>query len=200
MSEPWVGQHYETTRLLLLGESAYSWEENGQVRHPSDRHNCDLVEWAINDFPGCVRGRLGFIVKLSRALANEENPTSEHLQFVWDRVAFTNYIDKSVGSEPRIRPSEDLWKTAHDSFPAFLEQLKPRRVIVLGITMWANMPSTQVFITDHIQGYTLADGSVAYCQAMNHPSRGLSWRELAGVVHFACGNELHWSDDRSGNV
>ena len=31
MFKPWKGPQYETTRLLLLGESAYSWKEDGRL-------------------------------------------------------------------------------------------------------------------------------------------------------------------------
>lgn len=36
--KPWIpyeGEHYHKTRLLLLGESAYSWRENNDLQDPS---------------------------------------------------------------------------------------------------------------------------------------------------------------------
>jgi hypothetical protein len=35
MFEPWKGSKYENTRLLILGESAYSWWEADELQHPS---------------------------------------------------------------------------------------------------------------------------------------------------------------------
>jgi len=70
MSEPWKGRHYEQHQLLLLGESAYSWMEDGEVTHPSPRHAVELVEEAIGEFPTNP-----FMTKLSRALAAEEWPS-----------------------------------------------------------------------------------------------------------------------------
>lgn len=186
---PWVGEHYDATRLLLLGESAYSWTVDGKVVHPPVEHSCNVVEWAIGDFPRCVRhGR--FVACLSRALANEKNPGPELLRSAWNRVAFTNYVGETVGLGPRLRPSDAMWKAARDSFPALLERLRPRRIILLGREMWGEMPQKQIRITEDIQGYRLADGSVAYCWATRHPARGLGWEKLAAIIDFVCGNQL----------
>lgn len=190
MSEPWIGQHYDATRLLLLGESAYSWAEDGETKHPSDRHSCDLVEWAIADFEGCRSGGLGFIVTLSRALAGEESPSRERLRYVWDRVAFTNYVTQPVGLGSRVRPSAESWEEARNAFPRTVEQLKPSRIIVLGLTMWGRMPSTQLYFTDYMQAYRRSDGVLSFGYAVNHPSAGLGWRDLAPLIHFTYGNEL----------
>jgi hypothetical protein len=189
MSQPWIGKEYVKTNLLLLGESAFSWEEEGAMRHPSATHCSDLVNWVIDDFDGCRRD-IPFIAKISRALANEETPSSDRLKFVWDRVAFVNYVTESVGDGPRIPPTDIMWANAKKAFPDTLENLKPRRIIILGIRMWGKMPDCEIYITDHVQGYKLANGQVAMCQAVNHPSRGLSWRELAAIVQFSYQKEL----------
>jgi hypothetical protein len=55
--------------------------------------------------------------------------------------------------------------------------------------MWSNMPDTDIFITDDVQGYHVG-GDVMMCWATNHPSGGLSWRQLAAVIHFTYEREL----------
>ena len=80
-----------------------------------------------------------------------------------------------------------MWQAACQAFPRILEQLRPRYVIVLGREMWRNMPETQLCISEAEQCYALADGSLVRCRALKHPSRGLAWRELAGVIHSYCG-------------
>ncbi len=188
MSEPWIGPHYAETRLLLLGESAYSWEEDGTMRHPSDRHSIDMVEWATGDFLNAG----GFMTMLSRAITGTYSPSTAQLRHAWDRVAFTNYVTGSVGVGARVRPSNDMWYKAQQRFlDDTLPRLSPRRIVVLGRTLWGWMPeSTSLFLTDDVQGYTNADGSVAICWAVNHPAGGLSWGKLAEIVQFACGSEL----------
>jgi hypothetical protein len=185
MYEPWVGLAYDRTRLLILGESAYSWWEDDEIHDPSPQHSTEMVRWAIDAFPNCGR----FFVMVSRALANEQNPTREHLEFVWQRVAFTNYISVPVGSGSRIRPSGTMWADAERDFLLEIPKLRPRRIIVLGMTMWAQMPDTQVYVTDVVQGYGLGD-EVTMCRALNHPAGGLSWRELASAIHFTYETEL----------
>jgi hypothetical protein len=182
MFKPWIGSEYAATRLLILGESAYSWWEDDQLRHPSLSHSVECVRWAIHDFPNCGR----FFGMVSRALAATENPDGNRLEAVWGRVAFTNYVSVTVGDGSRIPPASEMWKTAKREFLPGISNLfnpTPRRVVILGKTMWSKMPETDVFITDDVQGYTLADG-VMMCWATCHPAGGLSWRELANIIHF----------------
>jgi hypothetical protein len=103
----WKGNQYEETGLLLLGESAYSWIEDGEVTHPSPQHAIDLVEKVIKDFPTNP-----FMTKLSRALTAEEWPNQAQLESAWARAAFANYIQSSVGLGPRIRPTYEMWQEA----------------------------------------------------------------------------------------
>jgi hypothetical protein len=187
MFKPWIGPEYEITRLLILGESAYSWSEDGEPQHPSPQHSKDTVEDSIDSFPDCTR----FFAMISRALANEESPTQNRLQFVWNRVAFTNYISETVGVGARVRPTLTMWADAQRDFLADVSKLKPypKRLIVLGKTLWSRMPNTQVFITDDVQGYRW-DEHVMMCNALYHPAAGLSWRQLASVIHFTYEEEF----------
>lgn len=182
----WVGDEYQATRLLLLGESQYSWLENGEVVHPSLDHATEMVEDVLRRFP-----TYSFMTKLSMALACEERPSLERLKQVWNRVAFVNYVPGTVGVGARVRPTPEMWAAAKNSFPDILKRLRPRRIVVLGITMWSMMPDSDLHITDNVQAYRLPDGSLSICWALNHPSRGLSWRELAGVIYFGSANELN---------
>ncbi|MGD9508075.1 MAG: hypothetical protein AB7I59_02830 [Geminicoccaceae bacterium] len=199
MWKPWVGEYYDAARLLLLGESAYDWREtDGELRTPTERHSIDLVEWVIGDFDACCRrdDGIGFMVKLSRALTANERPTQAQLQCAWDRVAFTNYVPHTIGAGARLRPSRELWETAREEFPQLLADLDPDRVIVLGKELWSRMPKAQVYISDEMQGYVKSNGEVAYCYAVKHPSAGVRWRDLAALIHFACGKALRKYENR----
>lgn len=179
MWEPWIGSNYDATRLLLLGESAYSWKQDGEEVDPSSRHSILTVEEAISDFPTTP-----FAIMLTRAVTGKANPNHEEREAGWARVAFTNYVPGTVGSGARVRPSPALWAQAKAEFPGLLRQLRPRNVIVLGKTMWAMMPDTQVWLTDDVQGYLLDGRAIAFCWAVPHPSAGLSCEWLTSLVNY----------------
>ncbi len=182
---PWRGEDYGKSRLLLLGESAYSWDDKkGGHVNPSPSHSRDIVEWAL------AGERPRFMNMLTRGLANCLAPTAEQMKEAWAKVAFTNYIPGTVGLGREARPTEEQWRRAHDAFPALLADLAPRTVIVLGKTMWNRMPETQFYVTEELQAYRLPDGSEAVCWAVRHPSRGLSWEKLAHVIAYAMRREL----------
>ena len=185
---PWVGAHYDETRLLLLGESAYSWGRRKDQRPTPDLPTI-MVKEVLDDF-GNANDR-SFMKILSQGLAGEKEPSKELLHHVWNRVALTNYVGGTVGEGPRKRPTSDMWKAAKDVFrPDILNKLRPRRIIVIGKTMWSKMPDTNVYMTEDVQGYLLEDGSVVVCWALPHTAAGLSWTRLADTIYFALGREL----------
>jgi hypothetical protein len=185
LPEIWRGNNYVETRLLLLGESAYSWIEGGEIIHPSERHAVELVEEVIERFPSNR-----FMNSLSRALASEECPAKECLERVWARVAFTNYVSGTVGIGARIEPSAEMWQAARATFPDLLNALRPKNIIVLGKRMWDEMPLTDIWLTDDVQAYKISDSEIAMCWVLQHPSAGLSWRRLANIIDFACERKI----------
>ncbi|MCY4613193.1 MAG: hypothetical protein OXB94_06195 [Nitrospira sp.] len=161
---PWVGEHYDETKLLLLGAW---WDENNQRRNPSLDLPKKMVKEVLNDFASSNR----FMKMLSRGLVGEEEPSKELLRRVWHRVAFTYYVGE----------------TKSDFCSNILNKLRPWRIIVIGRTLWSKMPNADVYMTDDVQGYLFdEDRSVAVCLA--HPYPG--WARLADTIHFALGREL----------
>lgn len=180
MFTPWKGNLYDRTRLLLLGESAYAWEEEGKRVDPSPAHSVECVEYAISDFGG------SFFRILTRALANEEYPTKDRRAQCWSLAAFNNFVPVSVGLGAGVRPTAEMWVQGHDEFRQMLDELMPLRIVVLGKETWDNMPEdTEPFITDNVQGYKLRSGETCLCWAVRHPSRfGAGWKDLAAIIHF----------------
>lgn len=181
MSEPWVGSAYGDKRLLLLGESTYSWlDQNGTVREPSVRHAIELVEDVIDNFPTNY-----FMNCVSRAITGADAPDQAQLGEAWSRVAFTNYVAETVGMGSRLRPTLEMWQDARQRFPNLLNRLNPANIIVLGKTMWSMMPNTDIWLTDDVQAYRREDGGMTVCWAINHPTAGTSWKRLRQVIQFA---------------
>jgi hypothetical protein len=185
--KPYKGSHFALTRLLLLGESAYSWTEKGETVHPSAHHPRDSVDWITSDFYG--KG-LRFLRTLSRGITNEEHPKPDQLKAAWDRVAFANYVPGTIG-EFGSRPRKEHWDRARSEFPALLECVKPLRMIVLGRTMWRKL-SPCADVGEGLDAYAgksfatyafkLSSGELCWCQPVSHPRAGLSWRTLAALI------------------
>ena len=181
MWTPWQGQNYEARRLLLLGESCYSWRENGELIHPQPDHPVMLAEWAMAE----PNTSISFLRKLTRALCGVEAPSIEQAQTAWQSVAFTNYVPVAVGEGHAANPDATAWARAASELPKLLNLLAPRIVIVLGRTMWNRMPETQVILGDYVHGYKLENGETTMCHVIAHPSRGPSWTEYAAFIQNA---------------
>lgn len=106
--EPWnpyKGEYYHKTRLLLLGESAYSWrDKRNDLQHPSLNLPTELVTDQINYFPSYAR----FMPCLTRALAGEKWPCREWRCYGWNLVAFTNYVNGTVGEGSGTSPDRNV--------------------------------------------------------------------------------------------
>jgi hypothetical protein len=74
-----------------------------------------------------------------------------------------------------------MYRDAQQPFLELLEELRPRRIIVMGKTTWSKMPECKEFRHKDLQAYKLADGSLVWAKAMVHPGarRGLSWQAYA---------------------
>jgi hypothetical protein len=71
----WRHKAYDERRLLLLGESPYSWlDEKGRRVDPSPRHSIELVEGQINgSWPN------KFMDTLTRGLTRKLEPVREEI-------------------------------------------------------------------------------------------------------------------------
>ena len=70
--------------------------------------------------------------KLFQALADKEFPKAKtELRSAWRGVAFANYVGEWT-LDPGNRPSWEQWRQSNVAFRAFLERVKPSRVLVCG--------------------------------------------------------------------
>ncbi len=173
MWTPWLGDNYDRRRLLILGESAYSKDDPDL---PIE-HSINMVEWDLAEPLHAAR----FLTTISRGLCGKQYPSDAEVTAAWHTAAFTNYVPTSIGSASRQRPGRADWRAARDQWPALLELLAPRAVVVLGRSTWANMPPTDKFVRNDLQGYALGD-RIVMCIAVRHPSAGLGWRTLADAI------------------
>ncbi|MBI5442722.1 MAG: hypothetical protein HY900_16100 [Deltaproteobacteria bacterium] len=128
---PWIGENYGAanvtgTRLLVLGESHYGdGDPDATVRYTQayvDGQNHRF--WT--SIMQLVLGRPGYEI--------------DRREF-WHSVSFYNFIQEPVGDGPRWRPTSEMWARSQGPFEEVLNELKPRRILVLGAALWDNLPS-----------------------------------------------------------
>jgi hypothetical protein len=187
--KPHIGSKYEQTHTLIVSESAYDWVgDDGAIYSPQESHPKDSIDWNIKNF-----GRNQYFRSINRVLCGVEHPPSAKMYELWDRYAYTIYVQQSVGQGAGKRPKSDQWAHAGKQFLKLLEELRPRKVIVTGVDMWNRMPDTAVRILDDLQAYRLKDGSLAWCLAVPHPANrrsGFRWKEVSESVRLFGNSEL----------
>lgn len=178
---PWKGSNYESTRLLILSESAYSWRENGKRVDPGPSHPTFQILRSMENF-GKQKDQIAKYYKaMSRALCNKEDPTYDELFRAWSDWAYSIFVQSTVGLGPENRPTNEQFIDAKPYFRSLLERIRPNKIVVTGKTMWNQMPDCDgLRLCDDLQAYKLSDGALVWCLALPHPSRGIFQWKWAG--------------------
>lgn len=191
---PWIGDNYAKTRFLVLGESAYQWDEDGQLLDPSEGHPEEMVEWAINDFDR-IR-KTTYFGKITRALCGKLDPTIKERKAAWDNCAYSIYVPGSVGYGPRTRPTSEQWQEAKKLFPQLIDLLRPgparelvrpSQILVTGYGAWENMMECVAKLTDELQACRFGgpDSELTWCLAVPHPTaphEGTGWQDISQQI------------------
>jgi hypothetical protein len=118
--QPWIGNFYRTknrfgVRVLVLGESHYGDEADTRPTVTTE-----VVRWLAQD------ERHAFFTKVSKVLLGLDENTSlsnEARGEVWEHIAFYNYIQGFVSTDPRVRPTADMWERAKEPFLQIVRDL-----------------------------------------------------------------------------
>ena len=179
--QPWVGKNYPASRILLLSESTYDWlNDEGEVATPQSTHPGDSLLWNVEHF-----GRNRYFTQMNRSLCGKHTPSVGEMMEVWQDLAYTIFVQDSVGFGSGVRPAGTHWQQAGPHFLNLLEELRPTKVIVTGKEMWDRMPDCSVRLVDDIQAYKLKDNSLIWCLALPHPAnrtQGFSWEAISASI------------------
>jgi hypothetical protein len=181
--QPWIGQGFSQSRTLLISESAYDWPgDDGNLYTPQPAHPQESMEWNIDHF-----GKNRYFSQINRVLCMKSSPTREEMQSAWQELAYTIYVQKSVGVGPSVRPKAAQWIDAGPHLMTLLEDLRPLKVIITGKDAWNRMPYCSARLLDDIQAYRLKDGILVWCLALPHPAsrnEGFAWESIAESVKW----------------
>lgn len=157
--QPWIGNKYFDdncfgVRVLVLGESHYG--DNSEVR-PT------LTTEVVRGL--AQQKRHQFFTKISKILLGIGKDIwldDKERGDIWEHVAFYNYIQGFVGSEPRVRPLFELWSLSEEPFLEVIEKLSPSVILVLGKELAMHIPK----LSENIQ----------IC-CIQHPSTGFVYEK-----------------------
>jgi hypothetical protein len=182
--KPWKGTNYESARLLILSESAYSWVENGERVDPPPSHPTSTVRHlGIKYFGGNKYFR-----DLGRALCGKESPTRSELEKAWNDCAYSIFVQGTVGLSAKSRPTKTQFDEAGLPFLELLEKIRPLKVVLTGKMTWNHLPPFHgPHLCEDLQACKLSDGSLVWGLAVPHPGNrqkgeGFVWERVAGAL------------------
>lgn len=178
--KPWVGDRYESPsifphRTLIVGESNYV--DSPEKFNPYIVINCVADDLSGDDPTGFGK----FSTKLRRVIFGSDGDMGPH--GFWPNVAFYNFVQYLVGDAARQRPTNEMWKSSVPAFERVVEDLKPERILVLGLENWRNllacMNHTPVSRHQAVLKVGSRDVVAGYIQ---HPSSSMSYAEWGPVA------------------
>jgi hypothetical protein len=120
---PWVGQFYNQSRTIVLGESQYEdgdeWQED----------NINATRILIGKRFSGSRGKI--YTNVEKVLLSMDNPTMEQGNYLWKSVTYWNLVPRLMNSV-KERPSETDFDNGWELFFNLIEIIKPTTCIVLG--------------------------------------------------------------------
>jgi uracil-DNA glycosylase len=153
--KPFIGKEYnnQSPKVLILGESHYAGE--------GDETGGDFTNYLIKRYAKREGGeRRKFFTTIAKSIDNQL--TNETASTFWDKVAFYNYIQTSVGSGPRVRPTLEMFDRSRDALKQAVAFLKPDIIVVLGKQLGQYLSFHDVYFN-----FDLSE--LIICQ-WNHPS------------------------------
>lgn len=134
---PWIGSRYEEggvegTKVLVLGESHYGDEE--EVESSFTRR---VVQSHV------YNGRHRFFTIVAKLLLGKGAGTpvaQREREWVWDRIAFYNYVQSLAGTGPDGNVTDPMWEEAKQPFLDVVEVTRPDIILVVGREVGDHLP------------------------------------------------------------
>lgn len=129
--KPWVGENFSkrNNKLLLVGESHYTVDENGN--HDPDCFNDFMTndETTINVIKRHLNGKnWNLFSNIYRALFKTSKIETNSF---WSKIAFYNFIQRPMKTN-KDRPSNDDFKKSYQPFFELISELDISHCIFLG--------------------------------------------------------------------
>jgi hypothetical protein len=115
--QPYVGTRYHdqaaaAPKILLLGESHYYKDDLQDHRQ--------LTNHVVQEY---LDGQKFKFFTIATKICAGEDLGVQKKQALWEHISFYNYIQESVGENPRDRPTKAMWGNSLPAFKEVLNQL-----------------------------------------------------------------------------
>ena len=143
---PYIGekyqQGYQGKKVLVLGESHYSADEDGNASLDDPTFTNYIVQEFINYQKGKREHNnwMNTFTKFAKVFHNGDLSTNEIVEF-WERVAFYNYVQEPMAA-PRQSPTTEQFTKSEKAFWEVLEVCRPDIIVVWSHRLWVKMPYT----------------------------------------------------------
>jgi hypothetical protein len=167
---PWVGPSYNIqpfggVRLMVLGESEYEWEPGCLTPDIASKLISQIAngEWTHKFYSNIFRVLTG--------ISRRDAGPSAYKDF-WYSISFYNFVQDSVGTRPRCRPTGKMWNNGLKYLEPVLLDLSPRGILVLGKELWEYLGSFGVANASLDGNWTMSTAGVGPIPVTHifHPS------------------------------
>jgi len=120
---PWVGQRYNLTKTLILGESQY--EDGDEWQEGNINATRILIGQRFSGSKGVI------CTNTEKVLLSKIHPTQEEGNYIWQSVTYWNLVQRLMTSR-NDRPTDIDYDYGWKTFFTVIDIVKPKTCIVLG--------------------------------------------------------------------
>lgn len=120
---PWVGQRYNLTKILILGESQY--EDGDEWQEGNKNATRTLIGQRFSGSKGVI------CTNTEKVLLSKTHPTQEEGNYIWHSVTYWNLVQRLMTSR-NDRPTDLDFDYGWRTFFNVIDIVKPEICIVLG--------------------------------------------------------------------
>ena len=197
---PWIGNEYDKTKFLIIGESHY---EDGDFWQLGNKETTRMItQKRIDD----VNGKWTLHRNVEKTILNKTDISFDQRQELWNSVAYWNLVQRLLDSRNQDdRPNDNDFDLGWKLFFEIYKILEPKFCLVLGKAPYGRLgnyltnfqtewkvakselnPNEKIFkLTNGKQEMTLI--------FINHPSGsfGFDYQKWAEILKIELGNKTY---------
>ena len=172
---PWVGENYENTKLLIVGESLYT-----DKTHEEDYKKPEKLREIIKE--NAIQNEVKMFRNLNRTLMGRDG--LYNTQALWDNVAYCEFVQRIMDwTNDAQQPTSDYFKEGAEVFAKIIQKLKPAYCLFLGVRAIDFLGGEKIdSAKNNVRPRFLNYGDKTPCIAIKHPSAFFTPKEWGKYI------------------
>lgn len=173
---PWVGQNYENTKLLIVGESLYTDDDHKKEYEENPEKLREIIK------ENAIQNEVKMFRNLNRTLMGCDG--LYNTQALWDNVAYCEFVQRIMDySKYAVQPDKEDFEKGAKVFKQIIKILEPDYCLFLGVRAIDFLGGEKIdSAKNNVRPRFLNHGDKTPCIAIKHPSAFFTPKEWGKYI------------------